>query len=143
MKVKVGNKGALNWGQLKTVVDAEEEVVESRMDANEGVVITDCESALISGRAAMTIERMHELGADRYFSIPRQNYQFLEWLVSQGVWSDKFVWVRTLPYCYQCSNGSTPAVFETFYKRRQTALCPDHFIASGHRLIRVYFKEDK
>lgn len=141
MKVRVNHTGALNWGQLKKVVELEEEVHEEiAMDSNEGIVVTDRESALISKRPAMTIERMHSLGADRYFSIPRQNYQFLEWLVSQGIWSERFKWVRELPYCYMCAHN-TPAVFMAFYRRQNIALCPDHFMSSGYSITTVLFKE--
>lgn len=141
MKVLVRNNGITkNWTDISRVISLEEEKTTRDLDEGEAIVEAPDESALVSARPAMTVDRMMSLGASRYFSIPRQNYQFLEWLVSQGVWEPRFVKVRELPNCAKCT-GLVPGVFVIHYKRRDIAVCPEHLEQFRSPIQAVYFKE--
>lgn len=116
--------------------------IEEGIDTNEYIAEINGEVAMISPRPMMTIERLQAHHTLRYFQLPRQVYEFLDWGRKNGEESSKFRMVNELPSCeehWESMGIKVPGPFGCSTENGLHFMCPEH--ATSYRPVECLFVE--
>lgn len=144
MKIKTSpdNKRFRFWGITK-FVHIQNTGIDTRIDADEYLVESGDDTVLISPKAMMSSERVIGLGVSRYFQLPRQVYDFLNWGRMHDDQSNKYRVVSRLPLCeiHQANNNvEVPAPFICLTPVGSKYLCPE--CAVNYTPVECLFEEE-
>lgn len=144
MKIKTSrlNRKFKFWGITK-FVSVQNTGIDDRIDNNEYLVESGSDMVLVSPKPMMVTERLNWLGVTRYFQLPRQAYEFLDWGRNHGDQSNKYRMVVALPLCeIHLANMEmeVPAPFICKTTLGMKYLCPE--CALNYQPVEVLFVEE-
>lgn len=113
------------------------------IDSDEYIVMSGEETALISPKPMMESERLQQFHSVRYFALPRQIYEFLDWNRKNGETSENFRIVKRLPMCEDHLEMMirVPGPFGCRTENGMHYMCPDH--AVHYKPIECLFVEEE
>ncbi len=113
------------------------------IDKDEYIVFSGDDIAMISPKPMMPVERLEAFSTHKYFALPRQIYEFLEWSRKNGDTSDRFRIVARLPMCEEHIDMmiKVPGPFGCRTESGLHYMCPEH--ATQYKPVECLFVEEE